>query len=53
MKLVNFISFVSAHTGNDAHEHGMEIADWIFLILLIIGLVFLIRWLIKRRKRKH
>ena len=53
MKLLNLISFVSAHTGNDASDHGMEFFDWFLLVLLVIGLIFLIRWLIKKRKKKR
>ena len=51
MKLLNFISFVSAHTGNDYYEHGIEFADWVIFGLLIVGIIFLIRWI--RKKRKH
>jgi len=52
MKLLNFISLVSAHTGNDYYEHGMEFFDWFLLGLLIIGLIFFIVWRIKKKKRK-
>lgn len=50
MKVLNLISFVSAHTGNDAIDHGMGFFDWFLLGLLIVGLIFLSRWLIKKRK---
>jgi len=47
--MFNLINLVSAHTGNDAYEHGMEFFDWLILILLIAGLIFLVRWIIKRK----
>ena len=50
--LLNIISFVSAHTGNDYHDHGMEFFDWVLLAILIIGAFFLIKGMIKRKKRK-
>ncbi len=49
MKFLNFISFVSAHTGNDYYEHGMEFFDWFLLGLLIVGVIFLIRWIINAK----
>ncbi len=52
MKVLNLISFVSAHTGNDLYEHSMEFFDWFLLGLLIVGLIFLSRWLIKKRKKR-
>jgi len=49
MKLLNLIGLVSAHTGNDYYYHGMEFFDWFLLGLLILGLVLLIYWKIKRK----
>ncbi len=43
---MNIINLVSAHTGNDLVEHGMETADWIIgfvLIILIIGGIYLFK----------
>jgi hypothetical protein len=52
--MFNLISFVSAHTGNDAIDHGMTTFDWALGFVMIIGLALLITWRIKRRrKRKH
>ena len=48
----SLISFVSAHTGNDIYEHGMEFFDWFLLGLLVVGIIFLFTYLIKKRKNK-
>jgi hypothetical protein len=50
--LLNLIGFVSAHTGNDIYDHGMEFFDWFLPIALIIGLIFLIHWMIRKGKTK-
>ena len=50
MGFLELISFVSAHTGNDTYNHGMEFFDWVFFVLLLVSLILLIRGIIKRRK---
>jgi membrane protein DedA with SNARE-associated domain len=52
MGFLELIGFVSAHTGNDLYDHGMEFFDWVILVLLVIGLIFLVRWFIKRKRRQ-
>ena len=48
MKIINL---VSAHTGNDAINHGMAFADWIIGLFMLVALVFAISLLIKKYKK--
>ncbi len=63
--VVSLLSFVSAHTGEEAFGHhmmdgvvmgsfgtGWWIFGWIFGVLVIIALVFLIIWLNKQIQKK-
>jgi len=52
---MNIINLVSAHTGNDAVNHGFELGDGIIGIvgiLIAVILIFIIKYLIKKHKRK-
>jgi len=53
MKIINLISLVSAHTGNDTVNHSFEIADGIVGILILIFLIIIITLITKRYKRKR
>jgi flagellar biogenesis protein FliO len=48
---MNLIGFVSAHTGNDLYDHHMEFFDWVLLVLLVIGLIYLLIWVIKKKRK--
>jgi len=65
MVLLFFVSFASAHTGDDDFGHhmmgnvvygtgmwGMGIFGWLFMILIIVALVLLIIWFIKQIQKK-
>ena len=47
---MSLIDFVSAHTGNDFVNHGFEMGDFVFgvVVLVVLGLVI---WKIKKYKK--
>jgi hypothetical protein len=48
---MNLLGLVSAHTGNDLYNHHMEFFDYVLSVLLVIGVVFLIGLVIRRKKK--
>lgn len=52
MSLINFISLVSAHTGNDYYDHGFTFYDGLIGGILLIGVIIGIVFLIKKKKWK-
>ena len=50
MKIINL---VSAHTGNDLVNHGFEMADGIIGIVLLIIMILITCFLIKKYKNKR
>tara|TARA_Y100000310_G_C20647396_1_gene797420 strand:+ start:1723 stop:1875 length:153 start_codon:yes stop_codon:yes gene_type:complete len=49
---MEILNKVLAHTGNDSIEHGMESFDWTLLVLIVISLILIISWLMKKKKSK-
>ena len=46
------LPMVLAHTGNDAVDHGFKVADGIVGILVLVFLILILVYLIKRRKNE-
>ena len=53
MNIMNFISLVSAHTGNDSINHIMGWFDWVLTVVMVIAGIFIARRVIKGKKRKE